>query len=247
MNTPSLTLQSVTGVDVELQIAGAGSRSFAFVIDWHIRLLLAGFWFVVVATAMGLWSESTVSGRPLFIWLGLVIPLAIYFLYHPVLEVLMRGRTPGKRIAGIRIVTQQGEIPSVGVLLVRNLFRIIDSLPTLYTVGLGFAIFTGRHLRLGDMAAGTLLVIDAAESEQSLNLLGHVSQTGSAELTPQAFELVHELLERWPALEMAERVKLGRALLLKIDTQTPPEEIAGLSPSGVQERLRQMLAQGTAT
>ena len=48
----------------------------------------------------------------------------------------MRGRTPGKRMAGVRIVARDGGAPSVGALLVRNVFRLIDSLPLLYGVGL---------------------------------------------------------------------------------------------------------------
>ena len=45
----------------------------------------------------------------------------------------MRGRTPGKRIAGVRLVTREGDIPGVGALLLRNVFRLLDSLPALPT------------------------------------------------------------------------------------------------------------------
>ena len=71
-------------------------------------------------------------------WFGTVVlpALAIYFLYHPVLELAMRGRTPGKRSAGIHVVTRDGSAPSAGALLVRNVFRLIDSLPVAYGVGL---------------------------------------------------------------------------------------------------------------
>src|SRR5690606_18924459 len=85
---------------------------------------------------------------------------AIYLLYHPVLEVAMRGRTPGKRIAGVRVVRRDGGVPGVGALLVRNVFRLVDSLPFLYCVGLTAAVLTEHSVRIGDMAAGTLLVYD---------------------------------------------------------------------------------------
>ena len=52
MSAPQVTLPSITGVDVELRIAGVGSRSYAFVIDWHIRLILALAWWVVGTIAV---------------------------------------------------------------------------------------------------------------------------------------------------------------------------------------------------
>src|SRR5690349_13978885 len=58
MNDQTLVLKSVTGVDVELQIAGPGSRSFAFIIDWHIRLIFALIWFITAITALGLWGQG---------------------------------------------------------------------------------------------------------------------------------------------------------------------------------------------
>jgi uncharacterized membrane protein SpoIIM required for sporulation len=88
--------------------------------------------------------------------------LAIYFLYHLVLEPVMRGRTPGKRMIGLRILTPEGLVPSTSALVTRNAFRIIDSLPFAYVVGLLCAMFGKRHLRLGDIAAGTVLAVDRA-------------------------------------------------------------------------------------
>ena len=52
---------------------------------------------------------------------------AIYFLYHLVLEPLMAGRTPGKRMTGLRVLTPEGLVPTIGALITRNVFRIIDS------------------------------------------------------------------------------------------------------------------------
>ncbi len=103
MAAPQVTLQSITGVDVELRIAGIGSRSFAFVIDWHIRLILAFAWWVVGTLLMlgklSLLAEGKSPGSGYLLWV--VLPAsAIYLFYHPVLEILMRGSTPGKRMAG---------------------------------------------------------------------------------------------------------------------------------------------------
>src|ERR1700748_3947116 len=103
-----LTVQSVTGVELTLAIAGPGTRSYAFVIDWHIRLLIAGAWLLVASFVV----HAKLSWRGQDALLSLLPAAVIYFLYHPIVEVLMRGRTPGKRMAGVRIVNRDGGAPS---------------------------------------------------------------------------------------------------------------------------------------
>src|SRR5687767_4271649 len=146
MAAPQVTLQSITGVDVELRIAGAGSRSYAFVIDWHIRFVLALAWLVVgsllYAGRIALVDDAWTSLERDYL-LAVLLPMAIIFFgYHPILEFAMRGSTPGKRMAGVRIVTRTGDIPGPGALLLRNVFRLIDSMPFgIYVVGLVTAMF----------------------------------------------------------------------------------------------------------
>jgi hypothetical protein len=109
----------------------------------------------------------------------------------------MRGRTPGKRIAGVRLVTREGDIPGPGALLLRNVFRLLDSLPVCYLVGLLTVMFTEHHVRVGDLAAGTLLVMDHDSTASSF-----ASTAGTRNgLSPQAVDLIQELLDRWPALD----------------------------------------------
>ena len=162
MNTrvPELAVGSVTGVDVALPIAGPGARSFAFLIDWLIRTILSIGWYVVAALAYNRAWDITAPLNPDADWFVFVLapPAAIYCLYHVVLEVVTRGRTPGKRMAGLQIVSRDGGAPGVGALLTRNVFRLVDSFPVAYAVGLATTMFTETHVRIGDIAAGTLLV-----------------------------------------------------------------------------------------
>lgn len=242
MTAPQLTLQSVTGVDVELQIAGPGSRSYAFVIDWHIRIMFALLWFLGATPFFGFWSSAPAAVRSSgFVVLGIIVPLVIYFFYHPVLELVMRGRTPGKRIAGVRLVTSNGEIPSGGAILIRNLFRLLDSLPAFYVIGLVCVMFTNRHVRIGDLAAGTLLVIDATESEKSLAVLGEATGTEPGGLTPQEFELVHDLIERWPSLNDTTRRNIACTLLTKIDPLADRTALSASQSPDLLVRLRALL------
>ena len=51
MSSEHIRIESITGVDVDLEIAGVGSRSYAFLVDWHIRLILAFAWYLVATMA----------------------------------------------------------------------------------------------------------------------------------------------------------------------------------------------------
>jgi uncharacterized RDD family membrane protein YckC len=242
-----LRISGLTGVDVALDIAGVGSRSYAFVIDWHIRLLLAlgwfcGAWLLFKTLGVALPSMDAKSRLP---WtIELVPALVIYLFYHPVLEVLMRGRTPGKRRAGVRIVTRQGGTPSLGALLLRNLFRLLDSLPFLYLVGLASCFITEQRVRIGDLAAGTLLVLDSESAARTLAQLG--SMVALSGLPPALVELIHDLLERWTVLDVARRDELARSILAHADPAATAAQLAGLSDADLSRRLRQLLAGVTA-
>jgi len=209
---PQLSVESVTGIELSLPVAGPGARSFAFIIDWHIRLLLALAWYVVATLSYNRGFSlrpPTAYGQAWFT-LVLVPALAIYFLYHPVVETVLRGHTPGKRSAGIRIVTRSGGAPGVGALLVRNVFRLIDSLPVAYGIGLTLMVLTRESLRCGDMAAGTLLVYqrdvsDAELLQNAAQRLGKLDTVGA--------EIAADLLERWSSLAPQARVSLARQLL----------------------------------
>src|SRR5258707_15577936 len=131
MADDQLTVQSVTGVDLTLGIAGPGTRSYAFVIDWHIRLLLAAAWLLIAYYVFDV--ALTVKSAAGF--LSILPASIIYFLYHPILEVALRGSTPGKRMAGGRIVSRDGGPPGTSALLIRNIFRLIARLPAAYMHG----------------------------------------------------------------------------------------------------------------
>lgn len=212
-------VNSADAMTSALEIAGVGARSYAFVIDWHIRLLLAILWIYlsaflfydlsILSTLFAEDSESTAAAWIIF------LPAAImYFFYHPILETAMHGRTPGKRIADVRLMTLEGFTPGIGAILIRNIFRLIDSLPGVYTVGLLFAIFTRNHVRIGDIAAGTVLVYEKSAGKQALSDVAQ--QSLNSDLSAENFDLLLELLERWQQLGKKQRLQLGQHFLNKI-------------------------------
>lgn len=234
-----LHIDSVTGVPIELPIAGPGGRSFAFIIDWHIRVLLAAAWMFPLSLVVNNMSKG---GTRVPGWLELLTwlpPTLIYLLYHPVLEIMMGGRTPGKRIAGVRIVTTEGTAPSAGAILVRNLFRFIDGLPAFYVVGLVFTVMTARHQRIGDFAAGTLLVYDDSSKAENLDSL---PRAGIARgISTADAELVEDLLERWDLLDPAQRLELARRLLDRLEPAEAATRQAWLNDGNAYSALQKWL------
>lgn len=237
MAVDELTVRGLTGVDMTLRVAGPGSRSYAFVLDWHIRVLGVLAWALLgallrrdVPAAAG----GKLTSNPVMIAIMAGAALT-YFLYHPLLELAMRGRTPGKRMAGIRIVTVEGDMASPGPLLMRNLFRLIDSLPLFYVVGLICCFVTRQRVRIGDMAAGTVLVLDGIASARALGALGPMLERSP--MAPDALRLTQELLERWKALEKSQRLALARALLARIEPERPAAELDALDARALRALL----------
>jgi len=209
---PDFEVASAAGVALRLPIAGPGARGLAFTIDWHIRALLAGAWWLVVTLVffgeLAGFGRGFVRSHPAYPWLGIFIPAAIYLLYHPILEIALLGRTPGKRLTGVRLVDRAGQPPGRGALLLRNVFRLIDALPFAYAVGLVTCIVRKDQQRLGDLVAGTVLIyareaVDPAEFDDRA-----LRATASAELA-----IASDLIERWPELARGVRFELAQRLL----------------------------------
>jgi uncharacterized RDD family membrane protein YckC len=207
-----LVVDSVTGVDVALPIAGPGARSFAFIIDWHIRTILSVAWYILAAMLHNGGMYISAPLTPDSAWFVYVVapPAAIYFLYHPVWEVATRGNTPGKRMAGVQIVSKDGGAASVGSLLARNVFRLVDSFPIAYAVGLVTTMVTRHHVRIGDLAAGTVLVYvhDGAPLARY-----STDRLAGNQLDATTAEVVTELLQRWETLDSAARRRMAQTIL----------------------------------
>lgn len=236
-----LTVRGLTGVDMTVRIAGPGTRSYAFLTDWTIRVLLA-LGCVLVALLLrllpGIAADAHLSN--FLLSAGVVLALLTYFLYHPVLELAMKGCTPGKRKAGARVLTLEGATPGPGALVVRNLFRLIDCLPVFYVVGLICCLVTEQRVRLGDLAAGTVLVMEDAEGVRPLVRRGE--QVPRSTLPLEALQLIRDLLERWPSMAEVRRAKLARTLLAKVDPGFDPKAHTASDGRALRARLEALLA-----
>lgn len=144
-----LRIATPEGVDLELTLAGVGSRFSAALIDFLIQMVLLAALFVgfVVAGQFGGWGDALFALLAFLLFTG----------YDILFEVLASGRTPGKRLNGIRVIRVDGSPVRFLTSAVRNVLRLID-IQFFYLVGIVCILVTKRNQRLGDLAAGTLIV-----------------------------------------------------------------------------------------
>ena len=139
----------VTGQYVRLRQtpAGVGERMLAQVVDWVVQIAYFFLWVVIART-------TSVSLSPTAIITIVILPI---LLYCPLCEILSNGQTVGKRLFMLRVIMADGTLPSPAAYLLRWLLMIADG-PLLGYVGVLVMIINRNNQRLGDMAAGTLVV-----------------------------------------------------------------------------------------
>ncbi len=141
------TVEVPEGIEIRLPLAGPIERSLAFLLDLLIR---AGI-YLIAGTVL------SVMGR---VGGGFML-IAVFLLewFYPVLfEVLNQGATPGKKLMGIAVVNDDGTPVNWSSSFVRNLLRTADMFPAFYLVGILSMLLNSQFKRLGDLAAGTLVV-----------------------------------------------------------------------------------------
>jgi uncharacterized RDD family membrane protein YckC len=149
-----LTIATPEGVDLELTLAGVGSRFASALIDYLIQLLIILALALILGVGIGV--EPTSNGYASAIWI--VAAFLLFVGYDICFEVLASGRTPGKRLNGLRVVRENGAPVTFTASAVRNILRLVDILPGSYLVGIGSILLSSRNQRLGDHAGGTLVV-----------------------------------------------------------------------------------------
>ena len=138
-------------VTLSVDVGGLGSRTIALFIDVLIQLAVV----LGILSAVGAGDMSSVE----IVVISLVL-FAIIWGYYPVFEFFLHGRTPGKATQRLRVVRTDGQPAGGAAILVRNLIRILDVFlfPFLAVISM---IVTARAQRLGDLAAGTMVVREA--------------------------------------------------------------------------------------
>src|SRR5436189_1637449 len=155
LSDTELVVATPERVSFEYQVAGLGTRGIAQILD---LLILAGvlLGLLFVAIAMGQVGLDTIAYL-----LAILGSFVIVFGYFWTCEAFWSGQTIGKRVFRLRAVGDRGEPMTFFQAGIRNVVRIVDFLPYAYGVGLVVLFVNGRGKRLGDLAAGTIVVKDS--------------------------------------------------------------------------------------
>jgi uncharacterized RDD family membrane protein YckC len=149
-----VSISTPEGIEIDLALAGIGSRMSARILDFFLQILIAAPIALVLGLIAGGLSGSTE------IAVGLAVGSAFFsFLFYDVLfETYREGQTPGKKRLGIRVLGDGGEPVSFRAAMVRNALRLIDEWLTLFIAALVSIVRSPRNQRLGDIAGGTIVV-----------------------------------------------------------------------------------------
>jgi uncharacterized RDD family membrane protein YckC len=243
------TIDTPENIEFAYDIAGIGSRFLAAIID----TLLLGCAEIIIILIVGLTSTAIGlrAAGSLLAALGGLLAFAILWGYYIVFELLWNGQSPGKRVIGLRVVREGGRpITFVGS-AIRNLIRIVDFLPALYGIGVVVMFVDRRSRRLGDLAAGTLVVKERRGVTLASLTAGTVAPLPTLApgealpqptlasiglLNDQDYNLVQEFLGRRNELGQQARARLSEQLASNIQARL------GLPQGGDAERFLQYVA-----
>ena len=197
LNSDQLNIDTPELVAIQMPLAGIGSRFIALLIDtliWAAGLVVLGL--VLWAFQPALQAFSSLSYQ----WTVAIFTLSIFLLnwgYFTLFEAFWHGRTPGKRIARIRVIQRSGRAIGIFESMARNFIRYVDQIPFFYAVGVVAVFATRQHQRLGDLAAGTLVVRDR---EQETPLW---ADTGTRTFTASVFAQANAIPEPHQAVALS--------------------------------------------
>ena len=194
-----ITLATPEGVELDVALAGLGSRFAAALLDAIIQTVLIYGVGLLTALSVGFSAGPTAGDEAGWIILAIwfIWSFLVLFGYDIAFETLNRGRTIGKIAVGIRVVRAGGTPVGFITSAVRNLLRIVDFLPAFYAVGIVGILASQRNQRLGDMAAGTLVVRDPSRGAPKPPPMPHPGIYPPAPTPPAATAPLDPSLQAW--------------------------------------------------
>jgi uncharacterized RDD family membrane protein YckC len=224
-----VTIATPEGVTLELVLAGLGSRFVARLLDSVIQL------FIIIALGLSAYALGA-SGAVLAV--DVIVIFLVALAYDVPFELLNGGRTIGKMTAGIRVVGTGGEPVAFLGSAIRNILRLIDFLPILYLTGAITIIFSERDQRLGDLAAGTVVVRDTFPGLQPTVVApltvpaDAVTRWDVSAIDAQDVATIRQFLDRRLMLAWHVRMYFGSALAARVAPM-----VAGAPPNAHPEYL----------
>ena len=212
-----LSIETPEQVALEFPLAGVGSRFLAVAIDMLLQIAIGA---VVVLAVAGTWAVLRLEGAG--DWFAAVLVIAAFVLiygYYALFEAFWHGQTPGKRLIGLRVLSVAGRPARIDQAIVRNLLRVVDQLPGVYAIGIVSMLATRRSQRLGDLAAGTVVVHEkqlAAPVMTVAPVAPASGWSGAAGLTGAELTLIETFLQRRHELPVEVRAARAEAIAARL-------------------------------
>ena len=251
LNADELNIDTPELVSIEMPLAGIGSRFVALLVDyllWFAGILVLVVLYTYLLPGIGAFSKLSMQ------W-AVALRIFVFFLlnwgYFTLFEAFWNGRTPGKRVARIRVIQSSGQAIGLFESMARNLIRYVDQIPFFYAVGVIAMFCTRKHQRLGDLAAGTLVVRDrqldaphwtghgnrtfTAQSFDSPSVMPepHMAYTlpasGIARLSPADLSVLESFFSRRLDMALPTRQALAQRIADAIQAKSGLEPPAGAS------------------
>jgi uncharacterized RDD family membrane protein YckC len=245
-----IDVRTPESIEFTYALAGLGSRFLAWFADFmlQIGILLALFFGLVFAATKLPEPAKTVASAPgapekfveaVLIGIAIFVVFVIFFGYFILFEAFWNGQTPGKKMLGIRVVRDGGYPIDFGASLVRNLIRVAEFVLGSYALSAISATISPENKRLGDIAAGTIVVRDARLKVPTLDVLRRTAEPvygSTAYLSGDERALVRRFLDRRDELNAVQRRELAAKLAGRVRGRVPPD-LQRLDDESLLERL----------
>jgi uncharacterized RDD family membrane protein YckC len=261
-NGQIVVIETPEHLELDFKLAGIGSRFMAYLID---RLIQWGFILIVILLgALAIhFAGKVVRLDQIYAGLEKEAPkwiIAIMFLtygtitigYFIIFEYFWNGRTPGKRWQRIRVMKRDGTPVTFLDSAIRNILRFVDILGDVYPVGLAVMFLDSRNRRLGDLAAGTLVIQEQELPVPVFRDTAHAPGDSDAHLrevvarmTPADFSLVVRFLSRRSSMDTEPRRDLAQEIYTGLAGESLAAGLDGQDPEISLERLESLYRKST--
>jgi uncharacterized RDD family membrane protein YckC len=218
----TLEVRTPESIAFSYELAGLGSRFLAVALDITIQtLVMIGIiWGLVYAGTHGISvrhaSTPTKIEADLAIAFIATIIFIVYFGYFIAFEAFWNGQTPGKKLMGLRVVRDGGYPADFGSIAIRNLIRVGEFVAGLYAISAVAAVVSPENKRLGDMAAGTIVVRDARAAKLAELLQESPDGAHPLMLDPQERGLIDQFVARRSGMDPRNRAGMASQIAARV-------------------------------